>query len=102
MLSALLESRDSFLERCCHLLWIADSEGRAVLLIECPVLGHYGELDPVITDKVPQFEAAMKELGKKSQSHSNVGKPDHSEAFYSVVQIKKHSATEVGNHALKR
>lgn len=32
--------------------------------IEAPVLGHYGELDPRITNEVPQVDAAMKKYNK--------------------------------------
>jgi carboxymethylenebutenolidase len=36
----------------------------AVPRIRCPIQGHYAAHDPGITDKVPAFDAAMREAGK--------------------------------------
>jgi carboxymethylenebutenolidase len=33
--------------------------------IRCPIEGHYGSLDKAITDRVPEFAAAMKAAGKQ-------------------------------------
>jgi carboxymethylenebutenolidase len=68
MLSALLASRDSSLNAAV-IFYGMPIQKEQLSSIECPVLGHYGGLDPAITDKVPEFEAAMKELGKTIEVH---------------------------------
>lgn len=68
MLSAILASRDLELNAAVVFYGSPISQDQ-LASIACPILGHYGELDPAITDKVPEFEAAMKELGKSIEVH---------------------------------
>jgi carboxymethylenebutenolidase len=42
----------------------------SVQRIRCPIEGHYAAKDPGITDKVPAFEAAMKDAGKEFTAYS--------------------------------
>ncbi|NRF95708.1 dienelactone hydrolase family protein [Paenibacillus frigoriresistens] len=68
MLSALVASRDPNLNAAVVFYGTPISRDR-LGSIACPVLGHYGELDLAITDKVPEFEEAMKELGNSIEVH---------------------------------
>ncbi|AZN41758.1 dienelactone hydrolase family protein [Paenibacillus albus] len=74
MLSALLASRDHSLNASI-IFYGSPLQKEQLSSIACPVQGHYGELDPGITSKVPEFEAAMEELGKSIEVHVYAGAP---------------------------
>lgn len=55
--------------------------------IRCPLLGHYGVIDKRITDRVPDFAAAMKAAGKDFTYH--VYEAGH--GFANAVYLKAHN-----------
>lgn len=74
MLSAMLASLDPQLNAAV-VFYGAPIDADKIASVSCPMLGHYGELDPAITDKVPAFEAAMREQGKSIRTHVYPGTP---------------------------
>ncbi|MFD0670105.1 dienelactone hydrolase family protein [Cohnella sp. GCM10027633] len=74
MLSGMLASLDPQLNAAV-VFYGAPLEADRIASVACPVLGHYGELDPAITDKVPAFAAAMREQGKSIEVHVYPGTP---------------------------
>jgi carboxymethylenebutenolidase len=69
----------------------------SVHCIRCPIQGHYAAHDPGITDKVPAFDAAMKQAGKAFDCYVY----DAPHGFSSTERVLSQYAAE-GQQAMAR